>query len=412
MFKELRYKLTITNVLVVGLIFILAFSSIYFLMARSISRQSDYIMGLIASDAQAGLSPTFPADRLKYRKITCFYAKTSPLGEIILYSPELPISPEDLRNLVKNAMAQQNTRGKLHTVDDDYRFLKINSISEAGFSFIVFASTRMEDEILNRLLIVLMVIGFAGLLLAFFGSLFMAERALIPIKNSWERQKNFVADASHELRTPLSVIQTNLELVMSNPQDTVESQVKWLENIKAENNRLVKLVSDLLFLARADSHQANLEMKRFSLPSALKSALAPFEPVAQKKGLRLETYLEPVPEFYGDENRINQLALILLDNAMEHTPSGGTVRVELRTRLSNVEIVVADTGEGIDKEHLERIFERFYRIDKARSRQSGNIGLGLAIAQWIVKEHRGQIIVSSSPGEGTTFQVTLPMINT
>jgi len=236
----------------------------------------------------------------------------------------------------------------------------------------------------------------------------MAERALVPIRLSWQRQRDFVADASHELRTPLAVMQTNLELVLGNPDETIESQSRWLNNIHAEGQRMAKLVDDLLLLARADSSQELMEMQYFPLHLALKDALQPFEAVAVSSGIELETSLESEITFYGDEARLKQLAVILVDNAIKYTPPGGRVNIELKDQERNVEIVVSDTGEGIEQKYLKRVFERFYRVDKARSRQTGGNGLGLAIAQWITTEHQGSIKISSGPGKGTTFRVILP----
>ena len=133
-----------------------------------------------------------------------------------------------------------------------------------------------------------------------------------------------------------------------------------------------------------------------------------FESLALKNGLSLATFDSPEIEYYGDESRIKQLTIILLDNVVKNTPSGGQVSLSLKRDDYHIRIIVSDTGEGIDKEDLDKIFYRFYRADKARSRKEGSTGLGLSIAQWIVEEHNGKIDVSSTKGLGSTFIVTLP----
>jgi len=231
---------------------------------------------------------------------------------------------------------------------------------------LVFADAEMEVRSQgHRLLAAFSVIGVGTLALVFFGSFFIANRALVPIQKSWDRQRKFVADASHELRTPLAVVQTNLELVLGNSQETVETQAKWLDNIRAENQRMAKLVDDLLFLTRGDSRQEILEMKRFPLHLALKEAVDPFKPVASGQGIDMEMHIDSSVEFNGSEARIKQLAVILIDNAIKHTPSGGRVGLELKDLGGSVDISVSDTGSGIEKEHLQKIFERFYRLDEA-----------------------------------------------
>jgi len=196
-----------------------------------------------------------------------------------------------------------------------------------------------------------------------------------------------------------------------NPEETVASQSKWLDYSLLETERMSKLVGDLLFLARADSQQQTLEITQFSLDTALHEVIESFKPLAETSGILLESSLTSEITFMGDAFRIKQLLIILIDNAIKYTPSGGQVTVGLQNRDTSVEITVSDNGEGIEPEHLAKIFERFYRVDKARSQQKEGTGLGLAIAEWIIQSHHGQVKVSSSPGEGTTFVISLPHHN-
>jgi signal transduction histidine kinase len=214
-----------------------------------------------------------------------------------------------------------------------------------------------------------------------------------------------VADASHELRTPLAVINTNLELVLGNADETVVSQSKWLGAIQSEIQRMSKLVSDLLFLARSDSDET-IPMTAFDLSAALHQAVAPFVPFAASKCIDLASSIEPNVLFCGSEGRIKQLIDILIDNAIKHSTAGDKVELKMNTGHSTIEIAVSDTGEGIPDGHLELIFERFYRVDRSRSRDYGGAGLGLSIADCIVKEHGGTINVSSTAGQGAVFTVT------
>ncbi|MCJ7688417.1 MAG: ATP-binding protein, partial [Clostridiaceae bacterium] len=202
-----------------------------------------------------------------------------------------------------------------------------------------------------------------------------------------------IADASHELRTPLAVIETTLDLVISRGENTINSQLKWIENIQAENKRMSKLVNDLLFLARTDSKQVIFEKKAFPLHSALLEAYIPFEAITIQKGIQLKAFKGAPINFIGDEARIKQLVVILIDNAIKHTQPGGTIGMSLFRRGEFIEIIIEDTGEGIEKEHINDIFKRFYKVDKARSDNGESSGLGLSIAQCIVKEHNGTIRV-------------------
>ncbi|MFZ5595760.1 MAG: sensor histidine kinase [Bacillota bacterium] len=402
MFRKVRLQLTLINVAVTVLLLALIISGIYFSMSRSIFKKSEQLMQSVARMAEDGMSdgagqiPEIPS---------YFFIKTDESGAIISVSRRVSIPPGRLSAMVEEALGSGGSTGMLRTVEF-YTFLKAPLKDGSGY-IIVFNDMAREEEMLAELLAILAFVGFTALGLSFWGSSFMAERALIPIKRAWERQRDFVADASHELRTPLAVIKTNLEIVTSDPEEKVGSHAKWLDNIRVESEYMAKLLEDLLFLARADSNQLELNMEKFSLSEVIQAAAAPFEPLAAKKGISLEMAITPELRYNGDKSRIAQLVLILLDNAIKHTPPGGKVKLELR-RAGGMEIVVSDTGEGIENEHLDRIFERFYRIDRSRTRQDGGTGLGLAIADWIVKSHRGAIKVASTPGRETTFRVHLP----
>ncbi|KNY28428.1 sensor histidine kinase [Pseudobacteroides cellulosolvens] len=196
---------------------------------------------------------------------------------------------------------------------------------------------------------------------------------------------------------------------MINKKDTIESQLNWLDNIKAENVRMTNLVNDLLFIARSDSNETQLEMSNFPLDIVCKETAISFKLLCEGRNIDILEDIQSNVNFYGSEARIKQLITILTDNAVKYTPSGGHIKISLRRTDTNVEVVVSDTGVGIPKEHHHKIFDRFYRVDSSRSSESGGSGLGLSIAKIIVKEHHGHINVNSAPGQGSHFYITLPL---
>ena len=229
---------------------------------------------------------------------------------------------------------------------------------------------------------------------------------LASLHQAYQAQQRFVADASHELRAPLTAIQANLEFVRRHPDLPATERDIAIAEASREASRLARLVADLLVLARAD---AGLPLRRWrmELDRLLLEAFAEARQLA--RGQRLEiTRLEPAM-ITGDPDRIKQLALILLDNAIKYTPDGGRITLELRRSSTHAEILVHDTGIGIAPEDLPHVFDRFYRADPARSRDPAGSGLGLAIARWIVEQHDGQITIESSLGVGTTVSVRLPL---
>ena len=434
MFSKLRLKLTLANVIVAILIFIVVFTGVYITMYKSIINQSYQLMNVLTYSVISGGDTQNPKMLGLFGNQAFIIADISQSGQVTGYksTPFMPVpTKEYVDEIAAKAITQNDKINNLFYSyrDDDSPEKKSTIIlmspnttqsSNGGIyltellkkednSFaIIFVNMDYESSLLKSLRFNLIMVALIGLALVCLGSLFMAGKAVKPIKAAWEKQKNFVADASHELRTPLSVIQTNLELVMENKTDTVESQMNWLENIYLENKHMTKLVSDLLLLARADSDQKLLEMKNFYLSKTVQDAATPFVPMAEETNVKIDFFINPDVNYFGDESRINQLIVILLDNAVKYTPSGGRITLELKNNKDSIEMNVSDTGEGIDKEDYERIFERFYRVDKARSSENGGVGLGLSIANWIVKEHQGTINVFSTLGEGTTFKITFP----
>jgi heavy metal sensor kinase len=230
------------------------------------------------------------------------------------------------------------------------------------------------------------------------------------IESAFRRVTQFTADASHELRTPVSLIRTEAELALRRSRAENEYRDS-LQHILLEAERTTTLIEQLLSLARADSGRETLYMQSVDLSETLHSVVDSWKQVAAIRDLNFAANIDDSNAVVtGDETLLRRLIDILLDNAFKYTPPPGTVSLGLEHRDEVAIITVRDSGVGIPKEEQSRIFERFYRIDKARSRAQGGTGLGLAIAQWIVSQHRGSINVESGYGEGSTFRVELPRI--
>lgn len=231
------------------------------------------------------------------------------------------------------------------------------------------------------------------------------------IETAFVRVTQFTADASHELRTPVSLIRTEAELALRRSRGEAEYK-ESLRHILLEAERTSALIEQLLALARADSGRETLNMQPVDLRHMLASVADAWKQVATIRDLQFSVNIDdPAALVMGDEAILRRLADILLDNAFKYTPSPGSVRLSLEQRDESVVITVQDSGVGIGQEDQSKIFERFYRVDKARSRAQGGTGLGLAIAHWVVTQHRGSITVESQPGAGATFCVELPKIS-
>ncbi|BBW98406.1 sensor histidine kinase [Geobacillus icigianus] len=261
-----------------------------------------------------------------------------------------------------------------------------------------------------------LLIVLAGLAVLFLAvgvalSYFMSKRALGPIEEAYERQRQFVADASHELRTPLSVVFSSVE-ALTMEEDVMKNEFarRLLDRLREELKRITKLMNDLLTLARADARHAALELAKqtFDFRPHAERTFQLVAELAAKKQLTMHFHAPEQAVVTADPDKLTQLLYILLDNAIKYTPEGGEVTLSIRTEPKQFILSVKDTGIGIPPEDIGRIFDRFYRVDKARSRQQGGHGLGLSIAKWIIDAHGGTIHVDSQLGQGTEFIVRLP----
>jgi two-component system, OmpR family, sensor histidine kinase CiaH len=263
-------------------------------------------------------------------------------------------------------------------------------------------SVEPEHEALGKLLAGLLIGGAGGIILAAIGGWFLAGKSLAPVRVAFARQHAFVSDASHELRTPLAVIRANAEFIQQEQPDNTEAR-----DIVGETDRLSALVDALLAVARGQKH-ANGSMADIDLGELIDKTTASFEPLAAERGLELSAATAEDVSVQGDREQLQQVIVILLDNAVRYTSEGGRIHVQARRDGSNAIVTVHDTGIGIGEQELERVFERFYRADEARNRQAGGVGLGLAIARELVMRHGGRISVESTEGAGSTFTIQLP----
>ena len=230
------------------------------------------------------------------------------------------------------------------------------------------------------------------------------------IESAFLRITQFTADASHELRTPVSLIRTEAELALRRSRGEAEYK-ESLRHILLEAERTTALIEQLLSLARTDSGRETLHFHAVDLRQTMRTVVEGWQQVATIRNMQFSASLDvPDSSVMGDETLLRRLADILLDNAFKYTPAPGSVRLSLERKGESAVIMVQDSGVGVAEEEQGRIFERFYRVDKARSRAQGGAGLGLAIAQWIVTQHRGSIGVESRSDHGATFRVELPLI--
>lgn len=271
-----------------------------------------------------------------------------------------------------------------------------------------------QHDLLRWLLVLLIGMSLLFFVLARWFSQLMSRRAIVPIAKAYARQREFVADASHELRTPLSVLLRSIEALQL--QDSIERDhfaQNVLSGMKEEVHSITKMAGELLHLARSDAGEIMLERTLFNVRATADAVLTKLQPLAQAKGITVALQAPAELMANGDKEKVMQLLVLLVENAIKYTPESGAVQVRLQETEGKggrvLALDVQDNGIGISPEVLPRIFDRFYREDKSRTRQVGGHGLGLAIAKNLVDACKGTIQVESEVGVGSTFRVRLPM---
>ena len=257
----------------------------------------------------------------------------------------------------------------------------------------------------------LQIIGYGIIIicgLSLIVSYYISRKTLVPLKESMTRQMEFVQNVSHELRTPLTIIQAKQELLLQEPNAKIIDKSEDIVLTLNETKRLSKLVKDLLVLSRADNKKITLQKEQVNIDDYIKEIVSPYIEVAEIEQKKITLNLDYKMDISIDTNKIYQLMIILLDNAIKYTEENDEIQVNTYSKENKCIIEIKDTGIGVSDDGLKRIFERFYREDRARSRETGGTGLGLSIANMIVSAHNGTIKASHNNPKGTVFTIKLP----
>lgn len=315
-----------------------------------------------------------------------------------LYTLETP----DTESLFALAEADNREYGKLP--EEHLRFLKDHTAPDGTVRY-AFGDTYSEEQSLHRQITASLLIGTGAFLIFLIFAVWFSGWAVKPVEEAWKRQHQFAADASHELKTPLTVILSNVGLIAASPELTDPEDKRRIGYIQAEAGRMKELVEELLFLARSDAGRLTAEKTHLDLSFLIESCALTFEPVAFEQGKLMETDVEPDLMIEGEEQKLKQLAEILLDNACKYSEPGSTIRVSLKqSSEKKLRFTVISQGTPLTKEEQKQIFERFYRADPSRGK-TGGYGLGLAIAQEIVRMHGGKIWAESDGEKENSFIV-------
>jgi heavy metal sensor kinase len=403
---------------------------------------------------------------LEHRFRDVVYAIVDGNGQVILSSLDLPagagvekVNPEIFESREFGKLVQESAKGvtgpfrNVPGGKDGFRgYIRPLSADNKNLRLVVLQSLHPQTEMMEEIRGTFFYVIPVALLLASAGGYFLARKSLAPVaqmaaqargmgaarmsdrlqvsnsrdelgtlalsfnellerlERSFEQQRRFVADASHELRTPVAILQGETEVTLSRPDRSPEEYRETLGILRDESQRLAHIIEDLFTLTRADTGQYPLQMRELYLDDLAADVLRRTRSLAISKGITLTSSIQPELPVRADEDLLRRMLLNLLDNAIKYTPAGGTVHVECRREGEEYVLRVADTGPGIPLELQPRIFERFFRADKARSRgegDTGGAGLGLSIALWIAEAHHGRLELTRSDAAGTTLTAFL-----
>lgn len=399
MLKSLRLKFILFNMLIVTVMLCIIFGLVLHFTYGQLERES---IRTLQGISQRGGVPGRPEPQTNESRFPYFTLHLSSQGKLLSAQGSFfDLTDEALLQ----TLADRAIKGESTGVFSDYSLRYVRFESPMGIR-ITFGDISAEQATVKNLVRTCLMTGVLSLLVFLGLSILLSGWAVKPVAQAWKEQKQFIADASHELKTPLTVIMTNAELLQTEEYDNTEKK-QFGENILTTARQMRALTESLLELARSDNQTVKAVYEKLDLSSVADMCVVTFEPVCYEKGLTLTATLQPEVAVTGSALQLQQCIDILLDNAVKYCVPGGEVRVNLAKQGSHCLLRVDNPGEEISKEDLKNIFKRFYRVDKARSRD-GSFGLGLSIAQTHIRRHGGRIWAASREGINSFF-IQLPL---
>ena len=425
MIKKLRMKFITASMLSLALVLLVILGGINALSYRKTVDDADAILAVLAASQGRFPQKMLPEENGGFLKEPP-ESKTSGAGVLRKrgFSDETPYESRFFSALLDEAgQVLSADTGKIAAVDQstageyaqqvwrsgqsrgflgDYRFIRSG---EEGGVRVIFLDCGRSLSNFRAVLLASIFISLLGLLAVLLLLLLFSRRIVTPVAEGYEKQRRFITDAGHEIKTPLTIIGADADLL-----ELEWGESEWLTDIKRQTQRLTGLTRDLIELSRMDEERPQISCIEFPLSDVTEEVVQSFQGPAKAQKKELATKIQPLLSFTGDENALRQLVSILLDNAVKYSPEGGSISVGLEKEGRFVKLSVSNTtAQPVEKEQLNRLFDRFYRADPSRSQATGGYGLGMSIARSIVVAHKGKIQATSPEKNILTVLVTLPL---
>lgn len=430
MFKKLRNRFIILNMSIISVVMISAFVVIYFTTYNNTQTENRNKLETLSSRINTGalgLPDGTKKDNIIISMIpsdssSSFRILVNSDGNIVKIISHIDMSEEIYFKAAElawndkkdyNIISLENKRWQYkispirrNVITHENGSKTIMNFSGGNYQ-ITFLDVTDSHKTLMELFTTLFFVGIIMLFVIFAISLFFANRSIKPISEAWEKQKQFIADASHELKTPLAIINANSDALLANQEESIKSQKKWLDYIKNQIDRMSKLVNDLLYLAKTEDTNSRILYIPFNISEVVSDVILSMEAVAFEKDIRLLQDIEANIIIKSDCEKIKQVVTILVDNAIKYTDEKGCIDIMLKKTRHQLVFSIKNSGKGIPKENITKLFDRFYRADSARTQENGGYGLGLSIAKAIIDRLDGKIYADSVKNEGATFTFIL-----
>lgn len=428
MFTKLRNKFLILNMIFTSTVMIAAFAIIYFITFSSMNKenlsklnsQPNFQISIrgtgLLNDMEKGdtiINKVFTGDSLS------FNIEVGPDGKILKINSFIDMPEEAYYKAAQTAWSNKKNNFPITIEGRKWQYVisqpsnqviignnqKLTTVENKHQ--ITFLDVTESNKTLFKLLTTLIIVGLIMLFVIFVISLYFANRAIKPIAETWEKQTQFVADASHELKTPLSIINANYDALLANKEETIISQLKWMEYIKIGTDRMTKLINDLLCLAKVEDVNLEIPKTQFNISKVINDVMLSMEALMIENNIKLSHSIESDVIVKGNLEKVKQVVSLLLDNAIKYSNKNGTIDISLIKSKHQVIYSIKNSGKGIAKQDLPKVFDRFYRGDPSRAQEIVGYGLGLSIAKTIINRLGGEINVTSVENEYTIFTFTL-----
>lgn len=392
MFKQFKRRQLTINLTVFSIFLLVVFAFLYLSTYREIQTRNDFTLDMALKEQT--VDDPIGDQRLLGPGNNYFFVITMVDGEVANTYAPLFVN----ETMVADSIEQiDGDSGRVQVQDF---VLQYDSVQLGDVTKIAFVDITKDVDILTSQLLTYGIVFVVAIGIVFVIMNYLTNLSIKPIKENYEKQRDFVANASHELKTPLTVINANLDVLSSVNDD----ESKWINYIKSETLRMNKLIQDLLLLAKSSSDQAIVKTE-FDASNVIESLLLGVDALAFEKKITLESNLEEEVLVKFNETQFSQLVMILIDNALKYTPIQEKVIIDLKSTSKGSELSVTNTGIGLTKEESSSIYDRFYMGEKSRNNETNSFGLGLSIAREIVRVNKAKILVDSQPGEYTKFVV-------